>query len=391
MKTLIYTFLILSYSIIAFANETPLIEGSVGTGNIQFYTEDDVAIEKENLHIAFYPNKSVVHVEYVMKNYGDSKSIKVGFPHRYITESGTETVSKLKNVSIKKNGESLDYIIEKETDMISKEEFTKILHEDLWYLFDYQKVWTTEYLIFDLNISSGESIIVDIGYEAENLLIKLESWGYMPMYTFTPYQFEYILTTGKNWKDGMIKDFKATIEFNDINITVLSSTVNMIELIPDKFSKTYEPGIFIWKETNFNPDENIVIKFFPPHTDFFFNKDARFVYYLTENDYEIPSEIAEGSGVRLYSIPFYFEREFYITSVKIENSDIKELDIYFEIINPVSGKDSIIKISFDQIKRSYDFRDKKISSNLFGIPKKYLPVSPEDLEIKLEYYIRILH
>jgi len=213
MKTLIYTFLILSYSIIAFANETPLIEGSVGTGNIQFYTEDDVAIEKENLHIAFYPNKSVVHVEYVMKNYGDSKSIKVGFPHRYITESGTETVSKLKNVSIKKNGESLDYIIEKETDMISKEEFTKILHEDLWYLFDYQKVWTTEYLIFDLNISSGESIIVDIGYEAENLLIKLESWGYMPMYTFTPYQFEYILTTGKNWKDGMIKDFKATIEF----------------------------------------------------------------------------------------------------------------------------------------------------------------------------------
>ena len=70
----------------------------------------------------------------------------------------------------------------------------------------------------------------------------------MPMYTFSPYQFEYILTTGKNWRGGSIKDFETVVEFKDINPEVLSSSVNLIELLPANFSKTNDPNIFIWKE-----------------------------------------------------------------------------------------------------------------------------------------------
>lgn len=381
MKTFILTFLVLLFSTFVYSNESPIISGSVGTGNIQFYTEEDVAIEKENLLIVFYPQRSVVQVKYVMKNYGDSKSIKVGFPHRYITESAAETGSVLKEINIKKNGESLDYIIEKETDMISKEEFTKILPEEIWYLFDYQKVWTTDFLIFDLNIDKDESFTVEISYEVENLLFRLESWGYMPMYTFSPYQFEYILTTGKNWKGGTIKDFDATVEFKEFD-------PERTELTPKQFKHMSNSNIYVWKETDFQPDKNIVIKYYPKNAQFFFNKDARFEYYLTENNYEIPDEISEGSGAKLYSIPFYFEKDFYISTIDLKNQDIKELDLYFEIVDTESGEDSVIKVSFDQTKRSYDFTNKNFSSTLFGIPKEYPTISSDDLIIELLYYVR---
>ena len=390
MKTFILTFLVLLFSTLLYANESPIISGSVGTGNIQFYTEEDVAIEKENLNIEFYKAKSIVKVKYEMKNYGDEKSIKVGFPYRYISESGTETGNVVKDINLKKNDKSLEYVIEKETHKLSKDEFIEIFPEEIWYLFDYQTVWTTDFIIFDLNITKEESFTVEIEYEVENLLFKLESWGYMPMYTFSPYQFEYILTTGKNWKGGSIKDFEAVVEFKDINVEVLSSFMNPVELLPDQFLKTNDPNIFIWKETDFKPEKNIVIKHYPPNAEFFYNKDARFMFYVTENEYEIPEEISEGSGARLYSIPFYFDREYYIPSMKLINPEIKELDVFFEVVNSDSSQDTIIKVSFDQTKRSYDFREQKIYSNLFGIPKKYLSVSPEDLEIRLEYYIRIL-
>lgn len=383
MRIFILTILVLLFSTLLYANESPIISGSVGTGNIQFYTEEDVAIEKENLVIEFYPQRSIVQVKYVMKNYGDSKNIKVGFPHRYITESAAETGRVLNDISIKKNGESLDYIIEKETDMISKEEFTKLLSEDVWYLFDYQKVWTTDLLIFDLNIGKEESFTVEISYEVENLLFKLESWGYMPMYTYSPYQFEYILTTGKNWKGGSIKDFDATVEFKEFAPV-------RTELSPEQFKHSSNSNIYVWTETDFKPDNNIVIKYYPQTADFFFNKDAKFAFNVTENDYEIPDEISEGSGAKFYSIPFYFDREFYIPSIKLTNPEIKELDVYFEVVNPEDGKDTIIKVSFDQTKRSYDFMEKKFNSNLFGIPEKYSLISPEDLEITLEYYVRII-
>ncbi|MFC2093252.1 DUF4424 family protein [Bacteroidota bacterium] len=380
MKTFILIFFVLLLSTLVYSNESPIISGSIGTGNIQFYTEEDVAIEKENLVIVFYPQRSIVQVKYDMKNYGDSKNIKVGFPHRYITESSAETESVLKDISIKKNGESLDYKIEKETDMISKEEFTEILPEEVWYLFDYQKVWTTDYLIYDLNISKDESFTMEISYEVENLLFKLESWGYMPMYTFSPYKFEYILTTGKNWKGSIIKDFDATVEFKEFD-------PERTELSPTQFKHSSNSNIYIWKETDFQPDKNIEIKYYPQNAEFFFNKDARFMYYLTENDDEIPDEIKDGSGARLYSIPFYFEKDFYIPSMKLTNPDIKYLDVYFEIVNPDDGKDTLIKISFDQTKRSYDFIEKKFSSNLFGIPEKYSSISQDDLKIELEYFV----
>jgi len=389
MKTFIFTFLVLLFSTLVYANESPIISGTVGTGNIQFYTEEDVAIEKESLNIEFYLKMSLVKVKYEMKNFGDEKSMKVGFPYRYISENGTDTGNVLKDVYLMKDGKSLEYVIEKETHKLSKDEFIEIFPEEVWYLFDYQTVWTTDFIIFDLNIAEEESFTVEIEYEVENLLFKLESWGYMPMYTTSPYQFEYILTTGKNWRGGSIKDFEAVVEFKDIDPGVLSSFMNPIELLPAKFSKTNDPNIFIWKETDFKPERNIVIKYYPPNAEFFFNKDARFVYYVTENDYEIPDEIAEGSGVRLYSIPFYFDREYYFTSMNIKNPDMEKLDLYFEVVGPDDGKDTIIKITFDQTKRSYDFREHKFSSTLFGIPKKYSSVIPEDLEIKLEYYIRI--
>ena len=381
MRTLIFTFLVLLYSTLSFANEAPIISGSIGTGNIQFYTEEDVSIEKENLTISFSQKMTSVDVKYIMKNYGDSKSIKVGFPHEYISEDGIERETVLKNVYVKKDGQDLEYKFEKETHEIEDAEFEKIFPGELRYLFDSETMRESDFIIFDLNVAKDETITLEIGYEVENFLLKLLSWGYMAQYTYAPYQFEFILTTGKNWKDSVIKDFEAIVEFKDFY-------TEGIELSPQQFTHESNSNIYVWKETDFKPDKNIFIKYYPPSAEFFYNKDARLMYYVThqEGGYELLDEIAEETSPRLYSIPPFFGREFNISSLSLKNPNIKELDVYFEIVNPVTSMDSIIKVTLNQAQSSIDFSNQSFSSTLFAVPREFPPIGTEDLEIKLQYF-----
>ena len=60
--------------------------------------------------------------------------------------------------------------------------------------------------------------------------------------------------------------------------------------------------------------------------------------------------------------------------------------MYFEIVNPVSGLDSIVKVTLSQTQNSIDFSDQNFSSTLFAVPRTFHPIGTEDLEIKLQYF-----
>ena len=322
-----------------------------------------------------------VNVSYIMKNYGDSKSIKVGFPHGFISEDGIERETVLKNVYVKRNGMDLEYTFEKETHEIEDAEFEKIFPGELRYLFDSETMRESDFIIFDLDMAKDETITLEIGYEVENFLLKLLSWGYMAHYTYAPYQFEFILTTSQNWKDGVIKDFEAIVEFKDFYPAG-------IELSPQQFTRESNSNIYVWKETDFKSDKNIFIKYYPPSAEFFYNKDARLLYYVTQDKdkYELPGEISEETSPRLYSIPPFFGREFFISTINLKNPDIKELDMFFETFNPITGMDSIIKVTLSQAQSSIDFSNQNFFSTLFAVPQKYPPISTEDLEIEFQYF-----
>ena len=371
MNRTILFLLFIIFSVHVYGNQTPIISGSFSTGEIIPKTEHDVAIEKERLKIVFTPLKTYVRVTYICKNYGNTKSIKVAFPHNYFSYSmdDRQKSTSLKKIVVKINGKKIPYTTVKRINSLftrkgkKKKGYLKIIDMGIEESF-------TEYIIYTLNMKKSETFKLSVSYDVNNSKIGESSWGFRENSYFFPDQFQYILTTAKRWRGGAIKDFKATVVLKNCSL-------DEIRLSPGKFRPSRRKGSYIWKARNFRPYNNIRIQYFPRNMTLT-KTDSRFYPDTTYNNIIPPM-----NKYRFY--PFV-KSLWNITKISWNGPLNNPMKLYFEITKG-NGKSFLKRITLTKKKKSISFAENPFRSTLFGIHKGKTKHHMNNLKVEVKYGI----
>lgn len=261
---LINIILFFSLSIISYSDPSAFkYSGSVDQGNINYIKEKDIAMEDELLEINYSPQFSKVKIKYVFQNHSlSSKKLDIAFPRTYMKKKFNDEgiwkwseakAGKFQIIKILFNGKKTDYqLINKPKDESKLNKYYEKLDEDsdLSYLFNEFGQVIEENIIFSLIFLPKQNVL-EIEYEIENFLYQLQN-SRSNLWESTPYHFYFVLKTGANWKNEKIKKFKTIIKLLNCNLKYL-------EILPKKFIKIKES--YIWEESNFFPDEDLIIRY----------------------------------------------------------------------------------------------------------------------------------
>jgi hypothetical protein len=208
----------------AYGDAAPVFLGGV---NIRPYSENIITLKKEDLTIQFVPGKqaknniygveTLAHVSatFVFVNTGEKVSLKMGFPFGLAKMRGFNTPN-VQNVSVEMDGKKIT------TNFLT----TENNEYDPW-------------VYFNTEFKANETKTLKVTYDA------LPAGGY----------FLYVLKTGALWK-GPIGELNIDLKF-----PYSATYPNVLSVTPGGY--TIKGNDIIYHFKNYEPDENIIVKFLP--------------------------------------------------------------------------------------------------------------------------------
>lgn len=230
---------------IIFANGGPLgVKGNVGAGHLSLIQSDSIGIDEEILNIDLYKGYASVEVIYTMRNHGDSRDVKFGFPCLILKHEMGES-EEIEDYQIRVNNEKVAFV---------KADF------------DARKTSFNE-----VKIQSGftdEIQSPDVGWYISEIKFKKNERKrvhikYISRYQITGYSisesayidssiFRYILTPGAYWH-GPIK--KGTVTINAVAVNP-----DRIKVYPEnRFARNGSKYVWSFNDLNPAPLDNIKV------------------------------------------------------------------------------------------------------------------------------------
>ena len=226
----------------ALANGGPLDVSEIyGSGNIVMMQQQDITLEEEQLRVEMDGDYADVAVEYKLKNQGPEVKVTYGFPLDLMVSGydETEETPQARNTNFKIQDDSGDLEAiphleassddSNQNDPEEEQEF-KIIRQ--WY-------------VTEIAFKAQELKTLKVHYRLKN---RFDDWIFSKSFepVFSDRIFQYVLQPSKNWGNGIVKKFAATIDLN--KLLKISGTVK--EIKPQGYQ--YSNGILTWKFDNFD-------------------------------------------------------------------------------------------------------------------------------------------
>jgi hypothetical protein len=224
VATPLFTGLFLQDAQTVFGDAAPVFLGGV---NIRPYSENSIVLQKESLTIQFVPGKQAknniygvetlarVSATFIFVNTGKKVSLEMGFPFGLAKMRGFNTPN-VQNVSVEMDGEKIT------TNFLTAESS----EYDPW-------------VYFNTEFKANETKTLKVTYDA------MPAGGY----------FLYVLKTGALWK-GPIGELNIDLKF-----PYREAYPNVLSVTPGGY--TVKGNDIIYHFKNYEPDENIIVKFLP--------------------------------------------------------------------------------------------------------------------------------
>ena len=228
--------------LVALANGGPLDVSEIyGSGNMVLMQQQDITLEEEQLRVEIDGDYADVAVEYKLKNNGPEQKVTYGFPLDLMVNEYNETGEppKAQDTNFKIQDDSGDLEVNTRIDEAphgsnsnngAEEQEFKIIRQ--WY-------------VTEIAFQAQELKTLKVHYRLKN---RFDDWIHSKSFepVFSDRIFQYVLQPSKNWGNGIVKKFTATID-----LTGLLKIGGLVkEVKPQGYQ--YSDGLLKWKFDNFD-------------------------------------------------------------------------------------------------------------------------------------------
>ena len=273
MKYILALLALLLVPSLALANGGPIdVSGTYGVGNITMVEHHDITLEEENLRVEIDGDYADVAVEYKLNNHGPDARITYGFPLDVIIDEygGEEERPQGEDIKFRIQDESGDLKVTVRTDANGDAPYIIVSDGDMEHKID------RKWFITDLGFQAGRPKILKVTYRCK---CRYTDWEFSKSFkpVFSERIFQYMLEPSKNWGNGLVARFTATVDLNK-----LVKTGGVVkEVKPEGYRSSN--NILEWKIDNFDlaKAQDIQVTYD--------NSAAKMSAYISE--YRMPTEL----------------------------------------------------------------------------------------------------
>jgi hypothetical protein len=236
----------------AHADSAPLYPAAGGTLTTTGQTAVQMASQQVSVEIRHDPEadsgyRAEVEATFDLYNPGEATSLTVGYPEELFRTIGEHPPLRLVNLAVRVDGQPVTVSSELVRENASGNAF---------------EVTDSDWLVWPVDFESGASHLVTVSFEQE---LRGQSREFVDGRAYGGvFFFDYVLISGAGW-DGPIGEAEISVQFpEDIDLDTFYTVSPMAFGLPAEAVALRQSQKVIWRNGDFEPDENFTIAFLSP-------------------------------------------------------------------------------------------------------------------------------